>query len=495
MCRKNLLSRHINGIFAEYMSQKKKYNKEEIAAQLEVIQTTLQQFPNGASIEELMDATAIPIGIRTFQRRLEQLRDQVKITISGDTRSTRYHLLNQTTTSAETPDNQTQESIDKGQTNVRQQLIKISAESEEILKLVSLPENVRIPVGYRRQFLESYRPNVDSYLTREDKQKLAELGNTSRSNQPAGTYAREILGRLLIDLSWNSSRMEGNTYSLLDTQKLISDGQTANNKSAMEAQMILNHKDAIEFLVEDTEDIGFNRYTILNLHALLSNNLLPDPAASGRLRQHGVGINSSVYTPLVIPKLIEEMFELLLAKASRIEDPFEQAFFVMVHLPYLQPFDDVNKRVSRLAANIPLNRHNLAPLSFIDVPNDIYIKGLLGVYELNRMELLKEVFIWAYERSCMKYAAVRQTIGEPDPFRLKYRNNIRSVVTEIVSQALSIREASPKIDAEAVKLPTEDRQKFIEAVETELMSLHEGNFARYMVRPAEFKAWKIVWET
>lgn len=315
-----------------------------------------------------------------------------------------------------------------------------------------------------------------------------------RDKQPAGTYAREILNRLLIDLSWNSSRLEGNTYSLLDTERLIALGEAADNKSAMEAQMILNHKDAIEFLVQGNDGIDFNRYTILNLHALLSHNLLPDPSASGRLRQFGVGINRSVYTPLGVPQHIEEMFELMLDIASRIEDPFEQAFFIMVQLPYLQPFDDVNKRVSRLAANIPLNRFNLAPLSFIDVTNEIYIQGMLGVYELNRVELLKDVFLWAYERSCMRYAALRQSLGEPDPFRLKYRNNLRDSISEIVSRNMNRSEAILKIKKHAAKLPSDDQVKFVEVVETELMALHEGNFARYWIRPAEFKMWKGAWD-
>jgi Fic family protein len=139
--------------------------------------------------------------------------------------------------------------------------------------------------------------------------------------------------------------------------------------------MILNHKDAIEFLVTNAEDIGFNRYTILNLHGLLANNLLADPTAVGRLRHIAVGIEGSVFHPLEVPAQIEESFDQLLASASVIRDPFEQAFFMMVQLPYLQPFDDVNKRVSRLAANIPLIQANLAPLSFADVPNDLYARN------------------------------------------------------------------------------------------------------------------------
>ena len=98
--------------------------------------------------------------------------------------------------------------------------------------------------------------------------------------------------------------------------------------------------------------------------------------------------------------------------AAEIEDPFEQAFFLMVHLPYLQPFEDVNKRVSRLAANIPFIRHNLCPLSFIDVPQQAYVDAMLGVYELNQVELLRDVFVWAYARSCQQYVAVQQNMGQ-----------------------------------------------------------------------------------
>ena len=112
--------------------------------------------------------------------------------------------------------------------------------------------------------------------------------------------------RLLIDLSWNSSRLEGNTYSLLDTKRLIDFGEEAEGKEQVEAQMILNHKDAIEFLVGSAEEIGFNRHTILNLHALLANNLLADPEATGRLRQIAVGIEKSAFHPLEVPQLIEE---------------------------------------------------------------------------------------------------------------------------------------------------------------------------------------------
>jgi Fic family protein len=312
--------------------------------------------------------------------------------------------------------------------------------------------------------------------------------------RPAGTYARHILDRLLIDLAWNSSRLEGNTYSLLETDRLLQLGEAAEGKSALEAQMILNHKAAIEFLVDNAEEIGFNRYSILNLHALLADNLLQDPLAAGRLRQIAVGISGTAYLPTAVPQLIEECFAHILEKASAIADPFEQAFFVMVHLPYLQPFEDVNKRVSRLAANIPLVRANLCPISFVGLSESPYVDGLLAVYELNRIELLREVFIWAYEKSSGRYSAVRQNLGEPDPFRLRLRIPIAEAVAAVVRGRMDKKAAAAAIRAAAqAAIGPSDRARFIEVAETEVMSLHEGNFARYRLRPSEFEAWQAVW--
>jgi hypothetical protein len=213
------------------------------------------------------------------------------------------------------------------------------------------------------------------------------------------------------------------------------------------------------------------------------------------VRQIPVGIGGSVYHPLDIPPMLNECLDELLAKAQAIEDPFEQAFFVMVQLPYLQPFEDVNKRVSRLAANIPLFRRNLAPISFVDVPDDSYTWGILGVYELNRVDLLKDVFLWAYERSAARYAAIRQTTGEPDPFRLRHRQALKQVVADVIRKPMDQKAAAGHIAAwSASHIPEGDRARFVEIAETELMSIHEGNFARYRIRPREFQDWQSVWQ-
>ena len=440
----------------------------------------LQQEPNGLSRSEIEQDLDEPISTRTLIRRLEELLGQGLIQTSGVGRSLRYYLVKKDIASADS---------DLGVP------IPLTEEARAILQTISRPEHLLTPVPYHREFLESYKPNVDYYLTKEQRDHLRTIGNRTLITQTAGTYVKQVFQRLLIDLSWNSSRLEGNTYSLLDTERLLAEGRAAENKSALEAQMILNHKDAIEFLVRRPDEIAFDRYTISNIHALLSNNLLPDPAAPGRLRIQPVGIKKSVYIPTAIPQHIEELFSVVLEKTSAIADPFEQAFFIMVHIPYLQPFDDVNKRVSRLAANIPFIRDNLAPLSFTDVPNDLYIQGLLAVYELNRIELLRDVFIWAYERSAARYDVIRQTIGEPDPFKLQHRKIISELVSQVITDQMPREIATAFILRRSMALPSEDQERLRRAVNIELNSLHEGNIARYWVRPSEFATWKQQWDT
>ncbi len=186
----------------------------------------------------------------------------------------------------------------------------------------------------------------------------------------------------------------------------------------------------------------------------------------------------------------------MLAKASAIADPFEQSFFIMVQLPYLQPFDDVNKRVSRLAANIPLIKQNLIPLAFADLPAEAYIQATLGVYELNKVELLRDVYLWSYKRTADRYAAVRQSLGEPDPFRLKYRDQLRDVIREIIQGQKVRQSASLHINSFAQKnIQHDEKEKFVQTAEEDLLALHEGNFAKYKIRPSEFESWYKLWKS
>ena len=454
---------------------------------LRAIEEAARRHPDGVTAQQIGSELSASIPLRTLQYRLKYLADNNRLVKEGDGRWAKYR----TPAAGEGRPGVSPDAQSGGRAELH---IPLSKKGAGIQKLIRQPPGKRTPAGYNRQFLDSYRPNVSSYLSPGELKHLWNVGKPKIAEQAAGTYAKQILNRLLIDLSWNSSRLEGNTYSLLDTKRLIDFGETAEGKDRFEAQMIMNHKDAIEFLVTAAEEIGFNRYTILNLHALLANNLLADTAAAGKLRQIVVGIEKSVYHPLEVPQLIEECFNQILATAAAINDPFEQSFFVMVQLPYLQPFDDVNKRVSRLAANIPFIKGNLSPLSFTDVPLSTYTEAVLGVYELNAADLLKDVFVWAYERSAARYAAVRQSLGEPDPFRLRHRSALHEIVRTIISGPMNKKSAAAHIAAWTEdNIEPADRARFRELAEDELFGLHEGNFARYQIRPSEFKAWQEVW--
>jgi len=447
------------------------------------IEAEIAQHPDGVGIDDLHTVLADIVSRRTLQRRLANLVGHQRIQVKGEGKAIRYlfaPVLGRGGNSVQI------NTVSAGSFEI---YVPTSPEGAEIKAYVSQPIQGRKPVGYDRNFLAAYRPNASSYLSPEIRDHLHNIGRSPDGERPAGTYARDILGRLLIDLSWASSQLEGNTYTRLDTQNLIERGQAAAGKDRREAQMILNHKAAIELLVNETEDIGFNSFTFHNLHALLSENLLADPSESGRLRSRIVEVSGTVFHPLGIPQQIDAYFRMILEKAGAIEDPFEQAFFIMVHIPYLQPFVDVNKRVSRLGANIPLIRHNLCPLSFIDVPERAYVEGTLGVYEMKQVDLLRDVFVWAYERSCQRYMAIRETVAEPDPVRLRYREALIAVVAEIVRGQQPSGEAAVRAVAAAL-VPSEDLDKIIELALDDLRNLHEGNVTRYRLRLSEYRTWQ-----
>jgi len=437
----------------------------------EIILELMSAFPTGASVEEIRSKFTTPPARRTLQYQLAALVRSEHLIAEERTRGRKFSLP-----------------LSRGIAQVAQ--TPLSTAAQLINNSVKRPLYERTYVTYSREFLDEYQPNNTYYLSEQLRKHLFSIGQTE-DNRPAGTYARQIYSRLLIDLSWNSSRLEGNTYSLLETERLFELGEIAYGKARQDTQMILNHKMAIEFLYDVSGKAGTDRHTILNFHALLADELLPD-VSCGALRQISVGISGSVYLPLAVPQMIDECFGLVIEKAKAIVDPFEQAFFLMVHLPYLQPFEDVNKRVSRLAANLPFMRHNLCPLSFVDVPENLYMDGLLGVYELNRVELLAEVFAWAYERSCLRYSTVRKALGEPDPFRMRYREVRKATVAFIVRNQMNHTAAILFIRKQAeTYAPKSEQIKLVEVIETELMSLHEGNVARYGLSPADYVKYKL----
>ena len=419
---------------------------------------------SGLSLAEIL-ARHPDIPRRTAQRWLAQFTKDGLITAAGAGRARRYLLP-------------------------KQSEIPLATASKEILAYVDQPTAARKPVGYQQELLLDYRPNETWYLPAPLRDRLRRMGELppEQKRLAAGTYGRALVSRLLIDLSWASSRLEGNTYSWLDTRRLIEESREATGSAAIETQMILNHKAAIELLVDNVDAIRFNRFTLLNLHSLLAENLLPNPNDEGRLREHLVEIGASVYRPLAVPAQIEHLFDILLEKAEGIEDPFEQSFFALVHLPYLQPFADVNKRTSRLAANMPLIRASLCPLTFLGVPQQLYVQAVLGVYETTCIELLRDLYVWAYERSTREYIAIRQDLAEPSRLRLAYRDVIKQAVHDGVMRPSTDPTVEPTIIEQAVA--SEDREDVRFLIADELQRLHEGVLARYGISPDAFHRWR-----
>lgn len=423
---------------------------------------------------------------KAIRRALVALEEKKLIIPKGSSRSRVYVLSEE----KRIEENETVETGIEGHGSFKG--IELSADSRSLLEYVSQDIKEREPVGYNQDFLRSYQPNETFYLAAEKRQELLATGRVEAIERPAGTYARNILNRLLIDLSWNSSRLEGNTYSLLETKRLIELGEAAVGKDATEAQMILNHKAAIEYIVESADESSIPSQGIRSIHALLSENLLGDPAAPGRLRSLIVGIAGSTYLPVENPQILRECFDLFVEKLNAIEDPFEQSIFSIIHLSYMQAFEDVNKRTARLAANIPLIKANLKPLSFTDVDQAAYVSALLGVYEKNDVSLIRDLYLWAYNRSSQRYTAVQQSLGEPNLLKLKFREPIQEIVRSIIHEKVAGQQVVQKIRdvIEAQNIPDEDRDALLNLIETEIISLHDGNVARYRVRPSEFQEWK-----
>jgi Fic family protein len=447
------------------------------------------------SIRSIAEAAGVPRNNdserKAIGRALLSLQERNLIAPKGSGRSRVYVLLGQKPEIKLTPESgRPVEFI--GDESSAPPGIRLSPESQELLHHVSRALTEREPVGYNQEFLRSYKPNTTFYLSADQRAELLAVGRVETIERPAGTYAEKILDRLLIDLSWNSSRLEGNTYSLLETKRLIERGEAATGKDLAEAQMILNHKAAIEYIVEAAEEDQISSHEIRSIHALLAENLLGDSAASGRLRMIAVGIGGTTYVPLENPHVLQQCFDLFVDKVNRITDPFEQSLFSIVHLSYLQVFEDVNKRTSRLVANVPLIRENLKPLSFVEVDKAFYVSALLGVYERNEVSLIRDLYIWAYHRSSQRYTAIQQSLGQPNLLKLRYRKVIQEIVRSIILDKVAAAEVVGQIRGliEANNVPGKDRDALFTLIENEIISLHDGNIAPFKVLPSEFQAWK-----
>lgn len=364
-----------------------------------------------------------------------------------------------------------------------------SSASLKVIGLVKVPLFERQPVAYADDWFDSYEPNSSYYLPKMLRQQLRESGERANSQDRAGTYAHQIFNRLIIDLSYNSSRLEGNTYSLLDTERLLLHGDTAEGKLDEEKAMILNHKEAIRYLVDNAPRIEVSRNVICTLHFLLSDGLV-DSTEAGKVRKHTVRVGGSTYIPFEDPKRLEKQLERIAHKASQIRDPYEQSLFLLIHVSYLQAFSDVNKRTARLSANIPLIRENLVPLAFSDVRVEDYMSAMIAVYELQKVTPLIDLYVYSYLRTCAAYDATVKAMGF-DEVRVRYRQERKNVVREVILQTVVGEEMKKFVNTEADEhVPRAVRRDFVEDVLEDLEQMDESRLAGLGVTPQQLKRWK-----
>jgi fido (protein-threonine AMPylation protein) len=224
-----------------------------------------------------------------------------------------------------------------------------------------------------------------------------------RANDLSATIQKKELERFVIELSWKSSKIEGNTYTLLDTEKLLLENKKAVGKTEQETQMILNHKDAFNFIYKNTEQFKtITKKNLEELHAILTKDLGVDEG----LRKNMVGITGSIYRPLDNVYQINDAIDALILTISRMPSPYAKAFMALIGISYIQPFGDGNKRTGRLMANAILLAYGFPPLSYRSVEESEYREAILSFYELNSIVPIKKIFIDQYSFTAQNYTIV-----------------------------------------------------------------------------------------
>ena len=312
--------------------------------------------------------------IATIKRVLSKLVSENLISTTGKGKSTRYQL---------SPFYKLFENID------------IQRYYEKEIDERTIVENFNFAL------LTDILPNVDLLIVNE-LEKLSSLQDKfiqNISELSEYQYNKE-LERLAIDLSWKSSQIEGNTYSLLETEKLLKEKETASGKTKEEAVMLLNHKDAIDFIVENPDYLyPLTVSKIEDIHSILTKELDVDR----NIRKRRVGISGTNYRPLDNEFQIKEALSLMCDLINKKENIFEQAILALILISYIQPFVDGNKRTARIVSNAILINHKYCPISFRTVDSVDYKKAMLLFYEQNNVTIFKKIFIEQFEFAVKTY--------------------------------------------------------------------------------------------
>ena len=266
-------------------------------------------------------------------------------------------------------------------------------------------------IAYDRRIM-MYEPNSTRWLPVEAEATMQNAASLAGPKIDAATYSRKIAERFLIDLSWASSVLEGNSYEYLEAESLIKYGEKAVGRDEFETTMVLNHKAAITFLLEDLIGETVDPKNLQRLHALLMRGLL-DNRDLGKVRASEVRIGGSSYRPSADHRILMHDLNQLCWKASQIKSPCEASFFLLAGLSYLQTFEDGNKRTGRLACNVPLLSAGLPPMSFMSMDGAAYIAGLVVFYETGNPAVLADVVVETYTRIAPLYSSSAATRRVP----------------------------------------------------------------------------------
>ncbi len=259
----------------------------------------------------------------------------------------------------------------------------------------------QVQTSFNFQLIRDQLPTVELF-TEDERKHLNELQQMFRKHVDEMTvneYKKEM-ERLGIDLSWKSSQIEGNTYSLLETERLLRESKTAEGKTKEEAIMLINHKEALRFILDNTDYLQVLSLShIEDIHALLTKDLSVDKG----IRHRRVGITGTNYHPLdnefQILEAIHDTCELINGK----DNVFEKALLTLVLLSYIQAFSDGNKRTARITSNAILIANGYCPLSFRTVDSVDYKKAMLIFYEQNNLFAFKQIFMQQFEFAVSEY--------------------------------------------------------------------------------------------
>ena len=261
-----------------------------------------------------------------------------------------------------------------------------------------------------RDAMSSFNNNTfllldDNLFTSKEISRLRSINNKyihtkNKLQKESPTILQREWERLIIELSWKSSEIEGNTYTLLETEALIKELHYAKGKDKVEAQMILNHKRVLDFILGNDDYLKtININKIKKIHRLLTEGT----GIKNDFRNHSVGITGTIYRPL--PKKIEinKAMQKLIETLKKVENPFAKAFVVLIMIAYIQPFEDGNKRTSRIIANAILHANDKSMLSYRNVDAIEYKKAMLLFYEQNNLSYIKKIFIEQFDFAVKNY--------------------------------------------------------------------------------------------